>query len=276
MSSAKEFLGVQFDTLDMRAVEDWISDRDESSSFAYIVTPNVDHVVRLNTDAVDLEPLYAAAGLRLCDSVILQRVAHVCGVSLTVVRGSDLVEVIFARILKSGDRVLVVGGSGKDIATLRSLHPSLLLFHCDPPMGLRQDEAARRTIVEAAAKASARLILLAVGSPQQEMLAYEMAQQAGLCGTALCIGASIEFLTGTQKRAPVAWRRSGMEWAWRLFANPRRFARRYLLDDPAIFGIAWRWRSARSWRNQDTETPVSRTRRIADQARSEVSASPSD
>ena len=63
-------------------------------------------------------------------------------------------------------------------------------------------------------------------------------------GTALCIGASVEFLVGAQVRAPKVLRRAGVEWAWRLLRQPRRLARRYLIDGLAIFPIVWRWRQA--------------------------------
>ncbi|WP_263973958.1 WecB/TagA/CpsF family glycosyltransferase [Sphingomonas aliaeris] len=56
--------------------------------------------------------------------------------------------------------------------------------------------------MRAAAAANARVILLAVGAPQQEMLAREMAQDGTVSGTALCIGASIDFIVGAQRRAP--------------------------------------------------------------------------
>jgi exopolysaccharide biosynthesis WecB/TagA/CpsF family protein len=63
-------------------------------------------------------------------------------------------------------------------------------------------------------------------------------------GTALCVGASLRFLSGEERRAPHLVQRAGFEWAWRLAQDPRRLARRYLRDDPAILGLLWRERSA--------------------------------
>ena len=43
----------------------------------------------------------------------------------------------------------------------------------------------------------------------------------------ICIGASLDFLAGTQVRAPGFMRNNGLEWVWRLATNPRRLGRRY-------------------------------------------------
>lgn len=240
-----EFLGITFSSLDQPAVERWLGERHASAPLAFVVTPNVDHLVRLPRETGAVRRAYAEADLCLCDSRVLARLARWCGVDLPVVPGSDLVASLFAHVLKPGDTVSVIGGAGVDIDRLRTMHPDVAIIHLDAPMGLRTDGEARRRLVEAAAATPACMHFLAVGSPQQELLAFEMKQHAGMRGTALCIGASIQFLTGTQTRAPRAWQRLGIEWAWRLVTNPRRLAKRYLIDGPAIFPMVWRWRRAR-------------------------------
>jgi exopolysaccharide biosynthesis WecB/TagA/CpsF family protein len=59
---------------------------------------------------------------------------------------------------------------------------------------------------------------------------------------ALCIGASIEFLSGARRRAPRWMQRAGLEWAFRLLSEPRRLWRRYIVEGPRIFVIWYRWR----------------------------------
>ena len=73
---------------------------------------------------------------------------------------------------------------------------------------------------------------LAVGSPQQEILAARVAEVGDARGVGLCVGASIEFLTGAQKRAPRVLRYLALEWAYRLACNPRRLGRRYVVESP--------------------------------------------
>src|SRR6185436_2589093 len=85
-----------------------------------------------------------------------------------------------------------------------------------------------------------RYCLLAVGSPQQEFVAYCLKQRGAARGLALCIGASVDFLTGKERRAPRAWQALGCEWLYRLLQSPRRMAYRYLVRGPRIFALLHR------------------------------------
>lgn len=237
-----EFLGIEFDTIDMASVVTWLSARKAEDDFGYVVTPNVDHIVRLDRDRDALTSLYTAAALRLCDSRVLAAFGRMVGVDLPVVPGSDLVAVLFASIAEPGDTIAIVGGRATSFIKLRAHYPLLDLQQIDAPMGLREDAAARAAIVAAQALSHARFTLIAVGSPQQEMLAFEMAAEPQLRGTALCIGASVDFIVGDQQRAPLRVQRAGMEWLWRLSSNPQRLWRRYLVDGPRIFSIVLAWR----------------------------------
>ena len=245
MNPRTEFLGLAFDTSTSAEVEDWLAGRDADSPYAYVVTPNVDHMIRLADAPGDVRRAYDDADLCLCDSRVLARLARYAGVELSVVPGSDLTADLFARLLRDGDTVCLIGGGDGDAAALEALRPGVGIVQHRPPMGLRGDAAARGAAIDAAIAARARITLFAVGSPQQELLARGMADRPDARGTALCIGASTDFLTGAQTRAPRVIQRSSLEWAWRLATDPRRLARRYLVEGPAIFPMVWRWRRAR-------------------------------
>lgn len=237
------FLDVDFDLLDLDGAVAWLAARGSDQALAYVVTPNVDHLVRAEREPVLFRPLYREAALCLCDSRVLAKLARACGVRLPVVPGSDLTPALFERVVHSGEGVCVVGGRKESVGRLRARYPGATVAHCPAPMGLRDNPAALAATAQAAVATGrgSRFWLLAVGSPQQEMLARAMTGVAGAAGTALCVGASIEFLTGDQRRAPRAVQRIGLEWLWRLASDPRRLARRYLLDGPAIFPAAFRW-----------------------------------
>ena len=111
-----------------------------------------------------------------------------------------------------------------------------------PPMGLAGNAEARRAAARFIADTKARFTFVCVGSPQQELIAAEVAKLGDARGLALCVGAALEFLTDRQKRAPALARQLGLEWAHRLLTNPRRLWRRYLVEGPAIFLLAYRWR----------------------------------
>lgn len=250
-ASRAEFLGLRFDSWSPERVAGWLGTRDATSPYGYVVTPNVDHVIRLADAPAAVRRAYDDAALVLCDSRILARLAAWAGVRLVVTPGSDLTAVLFARLLGPGDRLCLIGGGEGDSARLEALHPGVTIVQHRPPMGLRGDAAARARAVDAAVVARARVTLFAVGSPQQELLAHEMAGRADARGTGLCIGASTDFLLGRQRRAPRIVQRMSLEWAWRLLGDPRRLARRYLVEGPAVFPLVWRWRRARAVPRRD-------------------------
>jgi exopolysaccharide biosynthesis WecB/TagA/CpsF family protein len=90
----------------------------------------------------------------------------------------------------------------------------------------------------------ARFVILAVGSPQQEMLAGALARGGKAVGIGLCIGAGLDFLVGIRRRAPAVIREAHLEWLFRLACEPRRLARRYLIDGPRILRVVWQNRRA--------------------------------
>ncbi len=255
MTEKAVLFDIGFDVLDCGQVHDWIAARDANSHFGYVVTPNVDHVVRLETAGPGLRRIYDQAALCLCDSQILRGIAKLLGIRLTLVPGSDLAAALFDHILHTQDRVCLIGGSDTHPASLARLYPGIEVVQHIPPMGLQNDPAARAAATRFAAQSRARIILLAVGSPQQELLAAEMARDPDIRGTALCIGAAVDFIVGERRRAPMPLRRAGLEWTWRLATEPRRLARRYLVDGPRIFPMAWRW-----WRAEHKRRLVNRSR----------------
>jgi exopolysaccharide biosynthesis WecB/TagA/CpsF family protein len=241
----REFLGLRFDPLTMAQALQRLSGAMPDDPYSYVVTPNVDHVVRLHESrdsGRSLRPLYEAADLCLCDSRVLQLLAGARGVTLPVVPGSEMTALMFDRVIKPSDRIAIVGGDGALLADLRSRFPGNEFVQHIPPMGLRTDVGARREAAAFIANSGARFTFIAVGSPQQEMIAREVKALADARGTALCVGASLEFLTGRVKRAPQLAQRLRLEWAHRLLSNPRRLWRRYLLEGPRIFLLAYRWK----------------------------------
>ena len=104
------FLDLLFDRLTFRQVVDRLRAIGESTRYAYLVTPNVDHMVRIDREPA-LRTIYNDADLCLCDSRVLRLLARLCGVRLTLVPGSDLTARLFDEVIQAGDRVAIVGGA---------------------------------------------------------------------------------------------------------------------------------------------------------------------
>ena len=242
--------------LEPRQVHDWIAARDARSDFAYIVTPNVDHVVRLERAGPELHRTYSQAALCLCDSRILRRIARFLGVPLTLVSGSDLVATLFNQILRPRDRVCLIGGREGHKTSLMRLYPGIEVVQHIPPMGLQTNPEARAAATDFAARSGARVILLAVGSPQQELLAAEMVRCPGIKGTAMCIGASVGLHRRRTPPCPAAAapRRHGMGLAAGHRAAPSRSPLSWWMV-PRFSQWALRW-----WRAEHKRSEVNRAR----------------
>ena len=109
--------------------------------------------------------------------------------------------------------------------------------HHNPPMGFERDPGAMEQAIRFIEDNPARFTFLAVGSPRQCMVAHAVTLRGRARGTGLCIGASLLFLSGHERRAPRPVQRAGLEWAWRLAQDPRRLARRYLVDSPVVLRL---------------------------------------
>lgn len=239
-----DYLGLSFEQLDENAVITLLRGRGADKEFAYLVTPNVDHVVRLsrlNRDSPERRA-YRAAAWRLCDSRILSLLASFRGIRLPVVPGSDVTARLFRDVADPGDRICLIGGRDGDVQRLTEMRPGIEIVQHIPPMGLRDDPAAQAAAADFAQQTRARFTVMAVGSPQQELIAARLRDTAGMTGTGLCVGAAIDFLTGRERRAPRWMQKLALEWLFRLLSNPARMWRRYLVDGPRVFLLAWRFR----------------------------------
>ncbi len=228
------FLSQDFDRLVLaEAVEEILAST--KSGFRFIVTPNVHHMVRLHEDGQDLRRAYDSAWGVFCDSRILSRLARLRGLDLPVIAGSDLTAALMPEASRLRLTVTVIGSSTDEVVKLSRRYPELRIAHYAPPMNFVRSDAEVAKCIDFVVDAASDLVFLAVGMPQQEILARRIGERPEAKGVGLCIGASIDFLTGKQRRAPEWMQRSSLEWAYRLLSDPRRLARRYLIECPRIF-----------------------------------------
>ena len=108
---------------------------------------------------------------------------------------------------------------------------------CDSPRVSVEPEAAENAAaIEKLRAARPDVVLVALGAPKQEIWMHRCLGQYAPA-VALGIGAGLDFLAGTVKRAPKWMSSNGLEWAYRLAREPRRMWRRYLVNDPRFLLI---------------------------------------
>ncbi|MAK59669.1 MAG: glycosyltransferase [Ponticaulis sp.] len=231
------FMGLEFDAFDTKGtVQVLLEMADRTPPLTYLVTPNVDHMVRLDNEP-DLRPLYDHAGLIVCDSRILELLARLDRKPLPASPGADVVEKLILDHIEPGEKIVLIGGDVNLVEALARDHGITNVAWHAPPMGLRHNPDAVKKAAEFVCRHNERFAFVCVGSPQQEMIAYEAAKMGTGKGVALCCGASLDFLTGKTTRAPKWMREARLEWLHRLTSEPRRLWKRYLVDGPRIFRI---------------------------------------
>jgi N-acetylglucosaminyldiphosphoundecaprenol N-acetyl-beta-D-mannosaminyltransferase len=249
MNNAVNLFGMQLNPLRMNEVVDqllvWAENPTPTEPDAaqptcrYVVTPNVDHAVMFQKHA-GLQRAYADASLVLADGFPVLAAARLLRCPIPErVPGSDLVPALFnAAQERSGDgnvlRVFLLG-AGPGVAeqaakNIAERWPSVeVVGTYSPPLGFEKDPAENENILKRISAARPNLLVVGLGAPKQELWVHAHREQISV-PVVLCVGATIDFLAGEKARAPVWMRKVGLEWAHRLFSEPRRLAKRYLQD----------------------------------------------
>lgn len=216
-----------------------------------VATVNLDHLVKLRRD-----PAFRAAYERhtyiVADGNPVVWLRRLAGRPVGLVPGSDLVEPLAALAARVGVPMALLGATKEtlDLAAekLVSANPTLEIVAKISPGFAFDPTGAEADACLAELKASgARFCLIALGAPKQEILAVRGHELLPECGFA-SIGAGLDFIAGTQRRAPLWMRRLALEWVWRLAGDPRRLAKRYgdcalVMPGMAILALRYRWSS---------------------------------
>ena len=246
MLEVRRLFDIDFHTGDIADIVALIVDAARGPRTTMLVTPNVHHVVALDRQLPpDVVATYRSADLYLCDSKVLGRLGRWSGLALTPRTGTDRVADVLAA---PGNRDLVIAVAGPtpvQVETLKSCYPDWTFRLIETPARLQPGSEEWRRTVAAAADADWQILLSCLSFPKQELFAADVrALRRERGGVILCVGAAVDFLSGTLPRAPDSWQRFGLEWLHRLLSEPRRLWRRYLVDGPKVFLIYLRRRRA--------------------------------
>jgi N-acetylglucosaminyldiphosphoundecaprenol N-acetyl-beta-D-mannosaminyltransferase len=227
-------LGVHLDPLSLfgavETIRGWV--REGEGRCRYVVTPNVDHVVKLQNNS-DLRAAYEDASLVLADGHPVVWAASLLGKRLPErVPGSDLVPALFdAEKQKHKLRVFLLGaGPGVALRAANRIHERWAGVEVcgtySPAPGFEHDEAECERILQMISQAHPMVLIVGLGAPKQEIWVHRYRERIDALA-ALCVGATIDFLAGEKARAPLWMRKARLEWVHRMISEPRRLAGRY-------------------------------------------------
>ena len=210
-----------------------------------LVTPNIYHM-KLAADSDAFRDALNDADYVVADGwPVALALGLVSGESSSRIAGVDLAIDVLTRAAIAGARISVVGGSPDANRAARvevaRRWPKLELVGRDaaPLLSSEISERSTRMFAEVLNSGEPDIVLLCFGAPKSEAYLYRARQDVHV-GSVLCVGATVDFLAGTKKRAPEFVQRLGIEWLYRLLQEPRRLWKRYTTSGAAFIRIVAR------------------------------------
>lgn len=226
-------LGLPFHVITMQETIDDAVARIDSGVPAYYVTANADFIAQAFHNEVLKDILFHADRV-VCDGMPLVWLSRYFKPALPErVAGSDMVFQLFAQAQQHRWKVYFLGSDDATLARSKQIlsrdYPDMQIVGTfSPPFGT-VDSWPNETILAEIKACRPDLLLVAVGCPKQEYWIHRYYLDAQVPLT-IGIGASLDFICGTQTRAPRWVQQIGMEWCWRLLTNPKRLFKRYAKD----------------------------------------------
>lgn len=208
-----------------------------------IATLNLDHVVKLSTN-IQFRDAYAGHSHVTADGNPIVWLSRLARQSVSLVPGSDLIDPLTALASRLAIPIALFGATEETLAQaaaeLKVRYPALqVVFQAAPAMRFDPEGVAAAEHIAALKASGARLCFLALGAPKQEIFAMRACAVLPEVGF-VSIGAGLDFIAGTQKRAPALIQALAMEWLWRMLNNPRRLGARYGACILAMPRLTWR------------------------------------
>lgn len=239
------FLNTTIDNLTMDEALDEINTLILNKKPSYVVTPNVDHIVKLEKDR-ELQEIYRNADLILTDGMPLIWISKILSKPIKEkVSGSDLFPKVCELAAEKGYKIFLLG-AGKGVAQIAAekltnrLKGLNIVGTYSPSYGFEKNEEEINKIIELVNESRPHILAVGLGAPKQEKFIYKYKDRLKV-PVSLAIGASIDFEAGVVLRAPEWMQKNGLEWLYRLYKEPKRMAKRYLIDDLKIFMIVCKY-----------------------------------
>ena len=238
MSGTARVWGLPLARMTRRETVDTVMGLIEAGRPSFFITANT-HYAMLTAERPDLRALNDRAAFVVADGAPLVWASKRGGRPLPErVAGSDLIYDLCRRAAETGRSVYFLGGAegiAEEAARkLQGLYPGLrVVGTASPSPGDLAGEGVRR-VIEAVRLASPDLLIGAFSQPKGELWLDEHLERLGV-PVCVQLGASLDFVAGRVRRAPVFFQKAGLEWAYRIYTDPARLAPRYAKNALFLF-----------------------------------------
>lgn len=241
-----KFMNTDIDNLTMAETLNEIEKLIQKKKCSYVVTPNVDHIVRLEKDE-ELQKVYKNASLILTDGKPLIWISKWYKTPIKEkISGSDLFPRV-CQLAANKNYTMYLLGAAEGVAdtaarNLMKKYPGLnIVGTYSPPFGFEKNEQEMNKIKTQIQDVHPDILIVGLGCPKQEKFMYYHCKELGV-PISFGLGASIDFEAGNIKRAPKWMSNHGLEWLYRFSKEPKRLFKRYFVDDLKIIQVARKYR----------------------------------
>lgn len=209
-----------------------------------IITINAHSYNVAQTDALFAEAL-SRCDVLLPDGQSIIMAAKMLGMKYRPqerIAGWDLFITEMNKLNKRGGKCAFVGSSDDVLLKITKRvaldYPNITVETFSPPYKTEFSDVDTQTMIDFINKSNPDLLWIGMTAPKQEKWTYLNWDKMKIDCHVGCIGAVFDFYAGTIRRAPLWWQRHGLEWLYRLLADPRRMWRRYLIGNPLfVFNV---------------------------------------
>lgn len=213
----------------------------ETLNKGVLITPNVDHLVKLQRDKAFYD-VYQQAEWVVCDSKILYLMSKLLKKSLPeAIPGSSFFTAYYMYHKDDVNCKIFLLGAAEGIAEKarnninEKVGCEIVVGAHSPSYGFEKNDQECEELVRIVNESGANVLLVGVGAPKQEKWIMKYRDRMPGVEVFMALGATIDFEAGTLKRAPLVWQKCGMEWLYRVIKEPKRLFKRYFVDDMQFF-----------------------------------------
>lgn len=208
-----------------------------------LITPNLDHLVKLQKDREFYE-IYQQAEWIVCDSTILYFLSKILKKKLPdVIPGSSFFSKFYRYHSTDENCKIFLLGAMNGVAEMARIKinavvgRNIVVGAFSPSYGFEKKNDEIEKIVHIVNESGANVVLVGVGAPKQEKFIMKYKNRMPGVDIWMALGATIDFEAGNISRAPLFMQRCGMEWFYRFVKEPKRMFHRYFVDDVKFFWL---------------------------------------
>jgi len=206
-----------------------------------LITPNLDHMVKLQKDE-EFYRCYQEAEWVVCDSKILWLCSKVLKRAFPEpIPGSSFFTHYYMHNKDNHEvKIFLLGArTGVAKAAMEKINEKvgwqIVVGAHSPSYGFEKKTEEISDISRIINESGANVVLVGVGAPKQEKYITNYKEQMPGVKIWMALGATIDFEAGNIRRAPKLFRRLALEWLFRMYCEPKRMFKRYICDDLVFF-----------------------------------------